>query len=492
MSLISLRFFVFAIITLVVYFILPKKYRWIVLLFASLYFYLEVGKRALLTLILAAMFTFFAGIFIEKSPVEAKKRRVFFSVATIVVIGWLTLTKISTYCGWDYRFLVVPLGTSYITFSLISYLVDIYWEKDTADKNFFKFLLYVLFFPKISQGPITRHEVLSNKMYEGGTLSYDNLCFGSQRMIYGYFKKIVLADRAAMLTNTVFTDISQFSGSIIVVASILAALELYCDFSGYMDIVLGYTQMLGLEMDENFKHPFFSKSAAEFWRRWHITLGSWFKDYVYTPIVMSQPVKKIGRWSRKNIGKRFGNSLMKVIALSAVWMLTGLWHGTGINYILWGAMWGVIIIFSTIFEDEIKKVNKLLHINTDASSWKLFQMIRTSVIFCTGILIARLTSLYQIKDAARLILGHFRFVNLIDGTLFNLGLDKINFNIMALGFLLILVISILQEQKSVRTRISELNAPIRWFIYAFGISLVIFLGIYGEGYTTAGFAYTHF
>ncbi len=494
MSLVSLEFVVFVILTTTVYYIVPKRFRWVELLISSVYFYCAgwSNKKAFVTLLAVSLFTFIAARQIENSREELRKRKFYLSVSVVAIVGWLMLTK--TVGEGKFYFLVVPIGISYISFSLISYLADVYWEKDIADKNFLKFFLYVLFFPKITQGPITRHKDFAPLLYDGGDLSYENICFGAQRMLYGYFKKLVVADRAAVFTDAVFGDVAAHSGSLLVTATVLAAFELYCDFSGYMDIVLGFTQMLGISMDENFRRPFYSKSAAEFWRRWHITLGTWFKDYVYTPIVMSHSVKKLGKWGRKNVSKRFGNSVMKILALAAVWFLTGAWHGISINYIMWGVMWGFLIIISVVFEEEITRATKILHVNTEAASWKLYQMARTFLIFCFGIMLTRVHSIHEIKLIANNILKQFRIWEICDGTIYGYGLDKGDFKVMLFGLLIIFVVESIQEKKGkgVRQYIAELNAPVRWIIYAIAVSIVIFLGIYGEGYSTADFAYQYF
>ncbi len=492
MSIISLPFLILAILTYIACLVLPKKHRWVALLISSITFYFFAGKRALVIMVSVAVFSFVMGKVIERFPVGSKKRKISLLTGIAFVVGWLVTVKYVIATGWDCYLIVVPLGASYVSFSIISYMVDIYWERDMADKNIFQHLLYVMFFPKISQGPITRHGKTANQLYVGGDMTYHNLTFGIQRMIYGYFKKLVLANRLSMITTGVFADLSSFSGSVIFFTIIFAALELYFDFSGYMDIILGFSQTLGFEMDENFKHPFFSKTAAEFWRRWHITLGSWFKDYVYTPIVMSHFVKRIGKWSKKNVGKKFGNDIMKVIALSAVWILTGLWHGTGVNYIIWGFMWGGVIIISTIFEDKYKEINKVLHINTSAPSWVLFQRLRTSGIFCCGILLTRVNTIHDLRLAAYKIVKSFNISDIYLGKLYEFGISKNDFNLLVILMIGTLFVGVFQEKQSIREWISTLNLPVRLVVYAFAISMILFFGIYGAGYSTSGFAYTYF
>ena len=492
MDIVSIEFIIFAAITLLLCVVIPQRFRWIVLLIASIYFYYNVGLRALFAMLTVATFVFFLSKFIESSEQSSKKRKMICGISVVLIVLWVTLTKLFTFFELNNYLIFSFLGISYVSFSLIAYLVDVYQGKDAHEKNYLKFLLFVFFFPKITQGPISRHTNLKKDLYEGGNITYKGVCFGIQRMIYGYFKVLVIVRRASMFTTPVFDNLEAYSGSMIFLATILSALQLYCDFSGYMDIVVGFSQAVGIKLEENFKRPFFSKSAAEFWRRWHISLGEWFKDYVYTPIVMSSRVKKIGKWGRKHVGKRFGNSIMKIIALLAVWILTGLWHGTGINYIVWGLMWGIIIIISAIFDKEYKSIKKILHINDKAFDWKIFQMIRTFTIYAFGILIISVSDLYMVKKALQIIVSDFSWTNFVDGTIYSIGLDKTNLILLVFGLLLLWVISTMQEHFSVREKIAELHAPVRWFIYAASISLVLFIGIYGEGYSLEGFAYANF
>ena len=197
-------------------------------------------------------------------------------------------------------------------------------------------------------------------------------------------QKIVIADRLSIFTGNVFEAWQKKSGSILLVATVFAAVELYCDFSGCMDIASGISEMFGIELEKNFRHPFFSRSAAEFWRRWHITLGTWFKDYVYMPIVVSPKLIKMVQAVKKKFGTRAGKSVMLIIPLSIVWILTGIWHGTGMAYVVWGVYWGLLIILSAVLEPEIKSLTKFLRINTETQSWKVFQMIRTFFLFCSS------------------------------------------------------------------------------------------------------------
>ena len=489
---ILVKLLVCAFLTYAASLLVPKRIRWTVLLVASVAFYAMSGIRAFLMLLLISACSFAVGRAIERFPVGSRWRRQVLLAGCIFVLLWLFMIKCLALTGHKSRIIVVPLGASYASFSILSYLIDVYWERDKADRNFLKHLLYILFFPKIAEGPINKHRTLALSLYEGQDLTYRNFCFGCQRMLYGLFKKLVIAERLSLITAGILSDMESYSGSMIALAMLFAAIELYCDFSGYMDIVLGFTECLGMKMDENFRHPFFSRSAAEFWRRWHITLGVWFKDYVYLPLVMTGFVKKMGRWGRKHVGKEFGNNLMKAVSLAAVWLLTGLWHGTGVNYILWGCMWGGIIIASTLLEKFYRNVTGFLHINTEAPSWKLFQMLRTSAIFCFGHLLTRLPKLHDLGLAVSKIVRDFRVAQLFSNELFGFGVPAKDFMLLLLFLFGLLCVSIVQERRSVRELVAGMNAPVRWAIYAAGISVVVFFGLYGPGHSMKDFVYAQF
>ncbi|EOS25712.1 hypothetical protein C806_01839 [Lachnospiraceae bacterium 3-1] len=494
MSLTSIYFFLFMTALIIIYFIVPKKVRWIVLLVGSCYFYLAGGLDIFCIACATVAITYFAAIWMEKASQDIKKKRLLLSAAVVLLLGFLTLTKVSSHYGWQYRWLVVPLGISYYTFSLIGYLADVYWKKEKAETNYLKLLLFTLYFPKIIQGPISKHKSIAGQLLEGHEFDYDNLCAGVQLAMWGYFKKLVIADRAAIFVDTVFGGLDNYleSGAILTMAVILSTVQLYCDFSGYMDIVIGISQILGIQLENNFKRPFFSKSAAEFWRRWHITLGAWFKDYVYMPIVISPRLIKFSTWVRNHFGKRTGKAMMNVIPLAVVWLLTGLWHGTGKNYVLWGIYWGAIIITTTVFAPEIKKFNKFLHINTEASSWQLFQMVRTTAIFCVGRLI---TAPGSLRNSWKILLGmthSFRLWELFDGTIYTLGLAEIDMKLLVLSIGILWIVGIQQEKSSIRERISGWNALARWSFYAVAFVSIFMLGIYGTGYDASSFAYERY
>lgn len=387
----------------------------------------------------------------------------------------------------------VPLGISYYTMSLIGYVADVYWRKEKAEKNICKLLLFALYFPKIFEGPISKHKNIAQQLNEGHRFDYEKFCFGLQRMLWGYFKKLVIADRLALAVVPVFEEYQLYRGSTLLVVAIFGAFQLYCDFSGCMDIVLGISEAIGITMEENFNRPFFSKSASEFWRRWHITLGTWFKDYVYMPIVISPKLMKISGAVRKKFGKRAGKTVVSVVPLAIVWLLTGAWHGTGWNYIVWGVYWGLLIIASTVFEPEIKKASKAFHINTDSIEFQYFRQIRTFMLFVISRIITIPGNLRVTCDIFKAILSDFGPWELVDGTLYTLGMDRPNFILAIIALILLWTVSKKQEA-GVHLRIAIAQKPIvlRWVIYIGAIFAVIIFGVYGAGYDASSFVYMNY
>ena len=491
MSFTDERFLFYLPFSILSYFILPLELRPLCMLFLSLIFYLSWGVSGFAFVFFSSCLIYTGAIVISRTE-DRNRKRFLFLLVTIIVLVILVITKtgkliVETLTACDSSF-VAPLGISYLTLSLLSYVMDVYRGRQEVEKNPVKFLLYVLYFPKVLQGPITRYEMLSEQLFCGHEFDYERVCFGLQLMLYGYFKKLVIADRIAVFTGTLFGNFEAYRGSIILVGLLLRPLQLYYDFSGYMDIAIGLSQVFGIDLPANFNHPFFSKSAAEFWRRWHITLGIWFKDYVYMPLVTSPFLAKTAMATRNRFGKRAGKSIMTIIPVMVVWILTGAWHGTGLNYIVWGLYWGSIITLSSLFTKEISGFAGFLKIDTTKSSWQIFCQIRTYLLFVVGRLIT--------LDDAQLILKHMKegmyFGSLFNGSLYTIGLSRPEFLIMLVAIAICWGISLLQERGSVRIMIKNTNTIFRWGIYYIAIFAVIIFGVYGLGYNSSEFIYMQF
>lgn len=495
LNFVSVQFFSVVFITVVLYFSIPRKYRWYVLFASSCYFYaVAAGKGAVLVAFVTISIAYIFALWIEKAAGDRKKKKLYMAIAVILIVSLWAVLKRKGYVPYDFAWLVVPLGISYYTFSLIGYLADVYYRKEPAEHNILKLSLYTLYFPKIMQGPISKFRFIGPQLIEGHVWDYQRVCYGLQRILWGYFKKLVIAERAALMTESVFHDFSDYSGggAVLIVATVIATFRHYCDFSGYMDIVTGISQIMGIELEDNFRQPFFSKSAAEFWRRWHITLGVWFKDYVYMPLAIDPKVIRLSGWMRARFGKRVGKAVLTMIPLAAVWLLTGLWHGTGVRYIVWGVYWGSIIIFSNVFAPEISWFTRVLRINTESVDWHIFQILRTFALFMAGLVCSTFVGLRELKRYAWIVIRKFELPQLWDKTIYSYGLDKNNMMILYISIVILLMVETEQQKGSVREKIGNLNAVSRWIIYASAVLYVAFLGIYGPGYSIRYFEYMFF
>lgn len=512
MTYVSIYFYIFLFFSVFIYYVVPIRYRWIELLIASIVFYVFCGIWMIPVVLVISWIAWFAAVRIDKiytissgeniTDKEQKKLasqrikskcRLILSVSVIILISFLSVAKLSRYMPQNMSaYIIVPIGISYFTFSIISYLADVYWKRQKAESNYFKFTLYVLYFPKILQGPISRYKNLGHQLIEGHRFDYQRVCFGLQLMIWGIFKKLVIADRLAIFVNSVYGDISNCPGSVILVATFFATFQLYADFSGCMDIASGISKIYGIELEKNFDHPFFSRSAAEFWRRWHITLGTFFKDYVYMPIVSSPGMAKLLQKLRKKHSTEYGKMVMTTIPLAVVWLLTGIWHGTGLAYVVWGLYWGVIIICSNILQKKIVKLNQSLHIRTDANSWKVFQMFRTFLIFMFGRIITIPNNLQTTGLIIQKIFTDMEPWHLFDQSIYGYGLNRPNFLLAIYTIILLWIVSILQSKYHIREKIAEFNIVFRWMIYYAAVFCIIIFGIWGMGYEASSFVYMQF
>ena len=380
MSFASLPFVGLVTAGVVLYYLVPKRAQWVVLLLASMVFYLVGGVKSAVWLVLVAGLTWLAGLLLEKqnarpapdkaakTAVRSAKKRIC-AACLVLCFGLLYLMKYWNFTAsalpsalgdklprWDF---VVPLGLSYFIFQSVGYVIDVYRGKLPAQKNPLKYGLFVSFFPQMVQGPISRYDQLAPQLLAERSLDWRDLKFGIQLCLWGYFKKLVIADRAAVLVNAVITENCPYGGAVIASGILFYCIQLYCDFSGGIDITRGVARMFGIGMAENFRRPIFAMSLTEYWRRWHITLGTWFRDYLYIPLG----------------GSRRGKA-RTALALTVVWFFTGLWHGASWNFVLWG----IVLLFFILLEkfcigSFLKKHALLSHL------YLLFAIPPTWVIF---------------------------------------------------------------------------------------------------------------
>ena len=400
-------------------------------------------------------------------------------VFCLAVLGWFKYAGFLSGGRLGNGFL--PVGISFYIFQAVSYSVDVYKKKIRAEKNFLKYLLYLCFFPIVLSGPIERAGHLLPQFDEdhASQIRFDTVRIrdGFVRILWGLFMKMVLADRIAGMVDTVYTDPAAYGGAMTAAASVMYTLQIYCDFAGYSHIAIGIGKSLGIEICENFKAPYLAVSVADFWRRWHISLSSWLRDYVYIPLG----------------GNRKGQ-VRKMANIMIVFLISGIWHGAGWTFILWGLLHGIYQVTGSQLQPVKTGIRKLLHINEQADNMSL-RVFRTAVTF-TLVNAAWILFRAESLSKAMLIMSRFRhpmFWQLMNGGLYSLGESAPGVRLVLLGIIIVVFVDILNERG---VRISEWIADqriwIRWPVYLFGILLVLLCGIWGPGYDAGSFIYYNF
>ena len=512
MSFTSLIFLCLVAVSLVVYYSIPGKVRWVVLLAADYVFYIYSGTAMAGYLVAATAVTFIAGLWLErlnakkaampKSELKKKKKTVaaaalIFNFGMLYILKYLSGTAafISHITGLELPefSLAIPLGVSYYIFQSCGYVIDCYRGRYKAEHNFFKYALFVSFFPQMIQGPISRHRDLGKQLTEPHEFDYENIRSGIQLMLWGYFKKLVIADRAGVLVNTVFGDYNNYTGSIIITAVIFYCIQLYCDFSGGIDIARGTAQLFGINLTENFKRPLFADSVADYWRRWHITLGSWMRDYVFYPISLSKPFTRLGKFSRKKFGGIFGKILTTSLATFIVYLIIGIWHGSSIKYIAFGLWNGSIITASLLLEPAFVKICARLGIDRESSGWHIFRIMRTAIIVFLGRYMTRAASFLSAIAMLKASFTSFGAHALLDGTLMQLGMTKMDFMVVAAGVVGMLIVEAFQERGvRIRMTLAQKSRNVQFIGMLVPCLVVIVFGIWIKGDITAGFIYMQF
>ena len=541
MSFTSISFLLFLLCVVAVYYLVPKKYQWVVLLTASYGFYLSGGIGHVFYILGTTFLSYGAARLMQKhrdafqAEVDAKgaaltkeekremKKLVTGRIHTIQVITVVVnlcvlacvkylnfflenLNGLFALFAWDASVpllnLLVPLGVSYYTFNSVGYLIDVGRGKIEAEKHLGKFALFVSFFPSIVQGPLFRYGDVGIQLQQPHKLEYNNLKFGAQLVLWGFFKKLVIADRVAVIVGTIFgPDFTSYYGHYIFFGVLAYSLQIYCDFSGGTDITRGVAQMLGINLPENFARPLFATSMADFWRRWHMSLGAWMREFVFYPIMLSKPVTAVSKYCRKRFGSYAGKIVPSVAAPLVVFFLMNIWHGLSTQRIINGLYNAVIISSSVALAPVYKKLGEKLHVNTEAFSFKLFQMLRTFALLCISRILTQAPSL---EAAGRMIVGLikdrvFLTINGIDfflgngGEIFTFGVNQREMLLLFLCVLVLLVVDILQEMGiKIRQTLEKQNLLFRWGIMLLLLVVVLVFGVYGPDYNAGAFIYGGF
>lgn len=476
MDFLSLTFAVFFIISVVCYYAVPKKMRWGLLLLFSLIFYVWSVPYLIIYLLFSTVTTFAYGKWAEKHKEHGKGALALVIAANLAVLLFVKFYPLGqAKLNLPALNIIMPMGISFYTLQVIAYCVDVYKGKTEVQSNFFKYLLFVSFFPQILQGPIPRYNQLKEQLFEGHAFEYRTVKFGFQLILWGMFLKMVIADRAAIFVNAVFPDYHLYEGTVLAVAAVLYSIQLYTDFLGCVCIAMGAAQVYGIELQTNFERPYMAVSIKDFWRRWHISLSSWLRDYVYIPLG----------------GNRKGK-LRRYINLMLTFLVSGIWHGSGLQYIFWGLMQGGYQVAGEILEPVRKKVRNVLKINEASIFCVLWQRACTFVLITISWVIFRSTSLRAGVSMLKRIVTDFTPWVLFDGTLYEFGISSHSFIALILCIILMIVAEHYQEKQNIREVLERQHIILRWGIYLGAIALVAVLGVYGPGYSATQFLYGQF
>lgn len=529
MGILSIRFLLLIVVLVVGYFLIPKRFQWYLLLAVSMVFYCMSGVRQVIYILITATSTYFAAAYIQKTAVRQKaylkehkdlskeeksaykqknqkKRRTVLVLMLVLNFGLLCFFKyihffvaqvnavITAFGGGRFAdpfHLLVPLGISFYTFQATGYVLDVYWNKCTAERNYLKVLLFTSFFPQITQGPISNFNQLSGELFRAHSFLYRNFSWGCQRLLWGFFKKMVIANILAAYVQNVFVNYSAYAGITVLIGAFMYSAQIYADFSGYMDIMCGLCEILGIRLTENFDRPYFSKSIAEYWRRWHISLGAWFKNYIYYPVAMAKWNQRLGKAAKARLGKAFGNYLPASVALVLVWLTTGMWHGASWSYIAWGGVNGLFIIFSLWMEHIYDAWKARLRIKESAWLWRAFQTLRTFVLVTFIKVLPEVGTLSDGLGLWKRIFTNHTLPRSFHGLLPFVS-DQRAFFAMLFGVGLLFITSLLQRKQPVREWL-EKHIPylVRIVIFALLFLATVFFGIPASG-NAGGFMYAQF
>ncbi len=521
-------FLLFLLALFLLYYLIPKKLQWMMLLVANAVFYAFAGWQGCAYISVTILSTYIISRRIEaiksareqyakehkeeltreqKIAYKSKTKsilRVWLAVCLVLNFGILAVLKYANFAVGAVTSLVSPaappfyidlvltMGISFYTFQTMGYLLDVYRGKYPAERNVFKLALFVSFFPLLVQGPISRYGTLSKTLYSPHPFDAKQISFGLQRMLWGYFKKVVIADRVLVAVSALTADPETYQGVYVLCGMLFYALGLYADFTGGIDITIGIAQVLGVRVEENFLRPYFSKSIAEFWRRWHISLGTWFRDYLFYPISASKPMLSLSKKARAKLGNGFGKRLPVYISTIFLWFITGLWHGAAWNFIVWGLLIGIIIIISQEFTPLYTRFHGRFPGLRDKAAYRLFQILRTMFIMSS----IRLLDVYRdVPTSFRAFFSIFTNWNwdeLGSGALLKLGLSAADYIVVGIGAVILTAFSLMQRRGNIRERLHLKPQALRYGVIIIVLVAVLLIGAYGTGFNASQFIYNQF
>lgn len=494
----SAGFLVFFPLVILIYFIIPDRMKYLWLLAVSYFFYMCWNAKYALLLLFSTCVTYLSGLFLERikqSSIEdirkTKYKKIVIMLSFLLNLGVLFYFKYTNFAldlmnkafkaihiqlNLPMFDIILPVGISFFTFQALSYTMDVYRGEVYAEKNFFRYALFVSFFPQLVAGPIERSKNLLKQLAVPKKFSFERTRDGLFLMLWGFFLKIVVADRTALFVDTVYGNYQKYGGWYLVVATMLFAIQIYCDFQGYSVIAMGASEILGIHLMENFAAPYLATSAAGFWRRWHISLTSWLKDYLYIPL----------GGSRKGKLRKYCNKMI-------VFLVSGLWHGASLSFVAWGGINGLYQVVGEVLQPVRDKAVVLLHLNRNSLGHKLLHVIGTFFLVDFTWIFFRAR---RFQEALKIIRWMFTVKNpwiLFDGSLYKCGLDRPNFGLLMIC-LSILLFADFCKYKGIRIR-EVIAGQDYWFRVVFliiAVCSILTFGIWGPGYNEANFIYFQF
>jgi alginate O-acetyltransferase complex protein AlgI len=508
----SLHFLLFFPIVTIIYFSIPHRFRWALILGASCYFYMAFVPKYILILATTITIDYFAALGFEKF--KGGKRKWLLIASLLSNIGMLAFFKYFNFAneniavlantiGWNYPIksleIILPIGLSFHTFQSMSYTIDVYRGKFKAERHFGYLATYVMFFPQLVAGPIERPKNVLPQFHTQQKFEYQRVTDGLKWMAWGMFKKVVIADRMALFVNPVYNSPTEHAGPALAFATLAFAIQIYCDFSGYSDIALGSAQILGIKLMKNFDHPYFSKSISEFWRRWHISLSTWFRDYVYIPLGGNRVARP--RW---------------VTNLFITFLVSGLWHGANWTFVIWGALHGLFVVAYGLM-DKFRSKIPAFQINTHTPVSKLTGALSTLVTFSIVTYLWIFFRANNISDALYIATNIFsgwtqylaRSMSILSNgvrsiqanglfatvdAIFNIfsqltSEPRSSIFISTLAMLFLLIIEIMQYRDNLLQKINLQPTHVRFTLYTLLIAITL---IFGTAYTGSQQAFIYF
>lgn len=473
MTFFSLKFLIFLLIVFVLYYLIPRKYRYIYLAFSGIVFYACQGIRFLIILMSVVLISYISSFFVKSAY---RGRYVLGSSVILLIILWLLFRTDGFGRGIAFFSGGAAVGISFYTLSSIGYLFDIYRDKAEPERNFLKYMLFISFFPIVTSGPIERAGNLLDQIRRGGDFSYDMVKRGAVKILYGIFLKCLIADRMILMVNGIYDNYEVQTGAALFIGIILYGIQLYADFFGYTSIAVGLSMLFGFTVTENFTQPFFSRNIKDFWARWHISLSTWLRDYIYIPLG----------------GNRKGRP-RQYINLFVTFLLSGLWHGSGMQFVVWGLLHGLYQVTYSVSLPVRKACVERFKIDTESLGSRMFQAVFTALELDFSLLFFRTSSLGESLEIIKIIFTDFKLGKTLVSWLYSGEVDfERNFILMG-EIIAWFMISLLHERNiSIASWLDKQKKLFRWIVYTTVCIILITGMLYNYGTDTSAFIYAGF